>query len=148
MELFPNVFLGILQKFFVKLFKIMILTIMIKLLLEVLNILIRIITFTAKTWQTITEISVICIIRINVSQLHIYFCDSSTQSFRSAIVNKSCFLNLDYFLWAGPAMFAYWLRQRLHSYNRGMRVPVSCSHIQPDKHGSHFCISLFIECTQ
>ena len=68
-----------------------------KLLLELLNILIRTITFTAKTWQTITEISVICIIRINVPRLHIYFCDSSTQSFRSAIVNNSCFLSLDSF---------------------------------------------------
>ena len=109
MELFPNIFLGILQKLFVKLFQKN--NTYEKLLLELLNILIRTITFTAKTWQTITGISVICIIRINVPQLHIYFCDSSTQSFRSAIVNNSCFLSLGSFMCTGRAMFAYWLRQ-------------------------------------
>ena len=72
---------------------------------------IRTITFTAKTWQTITEISVICIIGVNVPQLHIYFCDSSTQSFRSAIVNNSCFLSLGSFMCTGLAIFAYWMRQ-------------------------------------
>ena len=34
-----------------------------------------------------------CLFRIRVPQLHIYFSNRSIQSFRSAIVNNSCFLS-------------------------------------------------------
>ena len=39
-------------------------------------------------------------------------------------------------------LLIYW-RSWLQSYYKGMKVPVSFSHLQPDKHGSHFCISWF-----
>ena len=72
---------------------------------------IRTITATAKIWQTITETSVIFIIRISVSQFHMYFYDSSTQFFRSVIVNSSCFMSLGSCLCTGASMFAHWPRQ-------------------------------------
>ena len=69
------------------------------------------------------------------------FCNSNIQSFRSAIVNDSSFLSLDCFMCTGT--FVYLLRQVITAYHREMKVPVSSSRFQLDKHGSHFSISLF-----
>ena len=146
MELFLNVSSGIFTKVF---------TVYKKknntyeeLLLELVDIWIRTITLTAKIWQTITGISVIFIIKNSVPQLQTYFATATFSGFGLSLPMAaifwvwafSCALGLRHFL-------IYWGSQ-LQSYHRGMRVPVSSSRFQPDEDGSHFFISLFIECIQ
>ena len=74
---------------------------------------------------------------------YFFFCNNNIQSFQSVIVNDSRFLSLGllYALGLRPLLI-YW-GNWLQSYHRGMKVPVSSSRLQPDKRGSHFCISLF-----
>ena len=99
--------------------------------------------FHSKILQTITGISVIFIIRISVLQLHIYFATRTFSPFGLSMSVTAVF-------WVWALLCALGLRRlliywgnRLQSYHRGMKVPVSSSHFQLDKHGSHFCISLF-----
>ena len=142
MELFLSVSFKILQKF-LELFKKV--HTHNKLILELVNIWIRNIILIAKIWQTVTGVSVIFIIRISVSQLLMYFYDSSTQS---VIVNNICF-----WIWALLCTLGFWrlfivCSNWLQSYHEGIRVPISYSRFQSDKHGSHFSISLIMQCSQ
>ena len=77
----------------------------------VINMWIRTITVTADIKQIITEVSVIFITKISVPQLHIYFCNISTQSIWSVKISSSCFFSLGSFMCNGTLTFAYWLRQ-------------------------------------
>ena len=92
-ELFRKVFLGILSKFSGLFFKKKIYE---ELLLVLVNIWIRTITFSANIWKTITW--VVFIIRIIGLQLHVYFYNSRTQLLRSVNIINSCFLSLRSFL--------------------------------------------------
>ena len=95
MELFLNIFLGVKENNCYKL------------LLVLVNMWIRTITVTADIKQIITEVSVIFITKISVPQLHIYFCNISTQSIWSVKISSSCFFSLGSFMCNGTLTFAY-----------------------------------------
>ena len=135
MECFLNVFFVILQSF-LKLPKKN--NTYEELLLELVNIWIRTTALTAKILRNITGMTVIFIIR-------------TIFIFATAAFSRfGLLLSMTVVFWVWALLCAlglrrlliYW-RSWLQSYHRGMKVPVSFSHLQPDKHGSHFCISLF-----